>query len=183
MITDKKYMTLGWRNNNPLNIRYSPRNKWQGQNGQNKGFCVFMDLKYGFRAAFLLLFKYYITYGCRSVKDFITRFAPPSENNTSAYVTFVIDFLCRIGRRGVDSDNVYVCYRLDCEHSESFAEFMMRLADLLRAMVMMENGSSWLTDKEFKVYVKKEFDEGLRMSMSAISPVIDKLLHDSNKSD
>lgn len=75
--------------NNPLNIRYSPLNNWKGQSGYTRGFCNFRTLKYGVRAAAKLLMITYPCKGLRSYKSLINRFAPPSENPTSNYVSYV----------------------------------------------------------------------------------------------
>lgn len=81
-------MTLGCRNRNPLNIRWSAKNKWQGQTGQCKGFCVFSSTKFGYRAALMLL-RNYVRSGCDSIQAIISRWAPESENNVDAYVKSV----------------------------------------------------------------------------------------------
>ena len=65
----------GIRNNNPLNIRRNPANQWQGLRPvqADKLFCQFKAMKWGLRA-------------------------PPSENNTSGYITQA----CQ--RAGLDPD-------------------------------------------------------------------------------
>lgn len=83
-----KQQTLAEINNNPLNIRYSPANQWRGQTGQNKGFCTFKNKAYGFRAAFIILGNY-IKNGFDTIEEIIRRWAPPSENDTEAYINFV----------------------------------------------------------------------------------------------
>ena len=92
----------GIRNNNPLNIRLSS-DRWQGQiapspSGEGRGeaeFCQFYSMQYGWRAAFrLLCHTYYGKYKLRTIRDIITRWAPPKENNTEAYIRRVTD---RIG--------------------------------------------------------------------------------------
>lgn len=75
--------------NNPLNIRYSPFNKWKGQSGQTKGFCNFLRLKFGIRAAAILLIRSYDKEDFKTYEEKIRRFAPPSENPTSNYVSYV----------------------------------------------------------------------------------------------
>lgn len=82
--------TLGAKNRNPLNIRYSSTNRWLGQRGQNKGFCVFSSLRLGFRAAFLLL-RNYVRQGNNTIESIVTRWAPPSENDVESY----IDYVCK----------------------------------------------------------------------------------------
>lgn len=81
----EKNVPLALRNNNPLNIRYSSGNKWIGQTGKNKGFAVFSDMVYGWRAAIILLVKYQRT-GYDTIRKIVTRWAPPSENDTEAYI-------------------------------------------------------------------------------------------------
>ena len=90
----------GIRNNNPLNIRLSS-DKWQGQRPLSsspegeKSFCVFESMAYGWRAAFVILCKtYYGKYKLKTIRALITRWAPPKENNTEAYIRRVTD---RIG--------------------------------------------------------------------------------------
>lgn len=86
--------SLGIRNNNPLNIRYSKNIHWKGQNGVKKGFCTFESMKYGYRAALLLLCNYY-NKGYDTIRKIINRWAPASENNTSAYIKYV-SFACSV---------------------------------------------------------------------------------------
>ena len=86
----------GIRNNNPLNIRRSG-DKWQGLKAQqeDREFFQFSEMKYGWRAAFkLLCHTYYGKYKLKTIRALITRWAPPKENNTEAYIRRVTD---RIG--------------------------------------------------------------------------------------
>lgn len=81
-------MTIGEKCNNPLNIRYEINNHWLGQTGQLSGFVRFKDQVWGVRAACVLL-KNYRKKGVVTVEDIITRWAPPSENDTENYIRFV----------------------------------------------------------------------------------------------
>ena len=89
------------RNNNPLNIRRSAANKWQGetkalpQRGSGEGashgtgegaFCSFIDISYGLRAAFCILRTYRNKYKAVCIEDIVTRWAPPTENDTQKYI-------------------------------------------------------------------------------------------------
>ncbi len=86
------------KNNNPLNIRVG-KSKWQGQvspsprrgvRGEAGGaFCVFSSVEWGLRAAFCLLRTYATKYRLNCVRDIITRWAPPSENDTTSYIRHV----------------------------------------------------------------------------------------------
>ena len=85
----------GIRNNNPLNIRLS-KDRWQGQRAPStspkgeKTFCEFETMAYGWRTAFrLLCHTYYGKYKLRTIRAIINRWAPSSENNTSAYIANV----------------------------------------------------------------------------------------------
>lgn len=75
----------GIRNNNPLNIRISGDN-WQGANGDDGEFVTFETPEKGIRAAARILKNYRDKYGLKSVGQIITRWAPPTENNTASYI-------------------------------------------------------------------------------------------------
>lgn len=74
--------------NNPFNIRKGT-SKWVGQTGIRRGFCEFDTLEHGVRAAAIIIFRSYWRKGFQSPHDIINRFAPPVENNTSAYVVYM----------------------------------------------------------------------------------------------
>lgn len=83
-------MTRGLRNNNPLNIEKSKGKPWLGEiPSTDSRFAQFKSMGYGYRAAFKLLYNYQHRYGCRVLADFITRWAPPVENQTHAYISTV----------------------------------------------------------------------------------------------
>jgi hypothetical protein len=115
-------MTRGLRNNNPLNIRRNPANRWKGlrpeqtdkeltsgrlcsRSAESKQasfsshydaeFCQFESMKWGIRAA-LILMKNYRKYGLRTPRQIIRRWAPPKENNTEGYIRSVEMLLKRI---------------------------------------------------------------------------------------
>ena len=75
--------------NNPFNIRYNRLNHWKGQIGQTRGFCDFENYTYGVRAAAYLLMISYRKRGINTIRGIIYAFAPPSENNTSHYISYV----------------------------------------------------------------------------------------------
>lgn len=88
-----KQAPRGVRNNNPLNIRYSIYNDWQGQTGTDGEYAIFSDSKYGIRAAAKLLNKYYQGYGLTTINGIINRWAPTIENNTQSYINAVANRL------------------------------------------------------------------------------------------
>ena len=84
----------GFRNNNPGNIDWSAKNKWQGQTGieatgSPPRFTTFKSPEYGIRALAMLLTTYQDRHNCRTIRQFIQRWAPSNENNTDAYVSAV----------------------------------------------------------------------------------------------
>ena len=80
-------VSRGIRNNNPLNIRRNPRNRWKGlcQVQEDRAFCQFTEMKWGLRAAMKLMDNY-VRQGCQTPRQIITRWAPPAENDTKGYV-------------------------------------------------------------------------------------------------
>lgn len=78
--------------NNPLNIRYNPLNKWAGMKDPNRGFCQFVHVNYCIRACAILLMRSYRKKGLKTVSELIRRYAPYSENPTDNYVLHV----CRV---------------------------------------------------------------------------------------
>ena len=83
-------MSRGLRNNNPGNTRNSST-VWIGEvtPSKDKSFKQFKSMAYGYRAAIKLLQNYRKLHNCQTVSDFIKRWAPPSENNTSGYISRV----------------------------------------------------------------------------------------------
>lgn len=80
-------LARGIRNNNPLNIRRG--DNWQGlAERQDAAFCTFVSMQYGIRAACRILLSYHRR-GIRTVRDIIQQWAPPIENDTSAYLRTV----------------------------------------------------------------------------------------------
>ena len=81
----------GLRNNNPLNIRINPRNNWQGKVAHNTdgAFEQFETLSDGCRAACKLILYYYLHLKLNTIALIVSRWAPPTENNTSAYIRSV----------------------------------------------------------------------------------------------
>ena len=80
----------GIRNNNPGNLRVSHANNWRGKLRGNakrdKQFEEFESLEYGYRALLITLRNYITKHNLRTLRQIITRWAPPSENDTEAYI-------------------------------------------------------------------------------------------------
>ena len=79
----------GIRNNNPLNIRVG--NNWKGEVSQptDHTFEQFTEMKWGVRAAFIVLRNYIQRHQLNTIRKIITRWAPASENNTQRYIDMV----------------------------------------------------------------------------------------------
>jgi len=81
-------MTRGIRNCNPLNIRRVARSPWMGQRAKqtDKDFVQFLTVAWGLRAAFCILRTYARKYHAVCIRDIVSRWAPPTENNTERYI-------------------------------------------------------------------------------------------------
>lgn len=93
----EKRIPRGIRNNNPLNIRKG--NDWLGEKAvqTDDSFEQFDSMTYGLRAGFKILQNYMSGYQGRQrplqcVHDIVSRWAPPTENDTQLYVTRVCAF-------------------------------------------------------------------------------------------
>jgi hypothetical protein len=81
----------GIRNNNPGNIDRRPGVKWQGMaddQSTDSRFVVFKGPEWGLRAIARVL-RTYQQRGNVTIAQIISTWAPPSENNTNAYIAAV----------------------------------------------------------------------------------------------
>lgn len=117
-------MTRGLRNNNPGNLRRSA-DRWQGLASvqSDPDFFTFKEMKWGYRALLRTLQNYQIRHACMTVRDFISRYAPPSENNTEGYIKTVLQ------RTGWAADHIVDIYNED------------EMAALAAAISYVENGT------------------------------------------
>ena len=84
-------MARGIRNNNPGNIRHGS-SQWQGMSAdqsKDDAFVQFDSPVYGIRALTKLVKNYQSRHGLNTIRQIINRWAPPTENITSAYVEHV----------------------------------------------------------------------------------------------
>lgn len=120
----------GIRNKNPGNIERTAGTTWVGQAEQqaDRRFVVFNDAKYGIRALAVVMLTYATSRKAAdgspidTVREIITRWAPPSENNTEAYVREVAKGL------GVQPDAAINVRQHRTMH------------DLVKAIIRHENG-------------------------------------------
>jgi hypothetical protein len=108
-----------WRNNNPGNIEYGQFSQRMGAIGSDGRFAVFPTLEMGTKAKEELLFGAQSNYKNLSIANAINRYAPPSENNTQAYIAAVTSAL------GV-SDNTILA-QLSSSDRSKFLETISRV--------------------------------------------------------
>lgn len=134
----------GIRNNNPLNIRRTGTT-WRGQApGGDDAFVTFSEPEYGIRAAAIVLQNYQEKHGINTLNKIVHRWAPPVENDTSAYLHSVAIWADIEPDETLDLGDYDTVYRL------------------LRAMARMENGKP-PNDAEF--WIEPEiWEKGLRMA-------------------
>jgi len=129
--------TRGLRNNNPGNIRRS-KDQWQGLSPvqTDSAFFQFVSPEYGIRALARVLKNYRDKYGLVSIRDIISRWAPPNENNTETYIKAVSASI------GKPADEPLI--------------FDYQLTALVRAIIKHENG--------IQPYSLETINEGIKMS-------------------
>lgn len=144
-IAQKKAQPRGVRNHNPGNIRHS-NDKWQGlaTSQPDKDFATFKDPTWGIRALAVLLINYQDKYKLRTIKQIISRWAPPVENDTQSY----IDFVC-------DTAGFTQVEKLDMHNYE-------HLRPVLEAIIRHENGrgpkttvNSWYDEATIKTGLQR----------------------------
>lgn len=113
----------GIRNNNPGNIDRT-RIKWEGMAAKqgDKRFITFTTPEMGIRALARVLTTYQRKHGLLTIRGMISRWAPPSENNTDAYVASVA------AQTGFDPDR-----GINLQQDNT----MLRL---MKALILHENG-------------------------------------------
>ena len=117
-------MARGLDNCNPGNIRQSKvRYRGEVRPSRDPAFKEFETLAWGYRAIFVLLDTYRIRYGLDTLRGMISRWAPPSENHTDAYIRAVA------ADTGLDSDE-----RLDTRDART-------MIPVAAAISRVENGT------------------------------------------
>lgn len=144
----------GMRNNNPGNIDFNLRNSWQGQLGLEVGvpkprFARFDHPENGIRALGKLLLNYRGKDGMPGVGrpgidtplEFISRWAPSSENNTLAYAQAIAKRLGVGVRDSIDISSPQV------------------LREAVVGIIIHENGGN--------PYKTEVIDEGVRRALAS----------------
>ena len=83
-------LTRAERNHNPGNMRRcGVRYRGERRPSCDPAFKEFEGDEWGYRAMFVLLESYRRRYAIDTLRAIITRWAPPSENDTESYIRFV----------------------------------------------------------------------------------------------
>lgn len=134
-------LPLGLRDNNPGNLRASS-DQWQGMIGTNKGFVVFKDCSYGLRALGIDL-RSKISKGYNTLEKIIYRYVPPSENDTEAYLDYMIGatLFSRSQLLTADAGTLKKLMRgiMDVELGRDYS-LMLSDADINEGIAMMSGG-------------------------------------------
>ena len=89
-MADETRLPRGIRNHNPGNIREFSGGgiEWEGERAtdDDPAFEEFDSPEYGIRAFGKILLTYQRKYNLKTVRGMISRWAPPFENNTEAYI-------------------------------------------------------------------------------------------------
>nr|BAR34572.1 hypothetical protein [uncultured Mediterranean phage uvMED] len=99
------------KNNNPGNIR-SSNTKWEGMVDSKGEFVTFESPEYGIRAMTKLLQTYDKKHGLDTIKGIISRYAPPSENDTDTYIKNISSFTGFDPNQELDLDEPRVMKKL-----------------------------------------------------------------------
>ena len=133
-MTVQTMLPRGIRNNNPLNIRLNPENRWQGRLSpklnSDGAFEQFQDPIMGLRAAAVLLIAHYDRKHLDTIRKLVQVWAPPNENDTEAYARCV----AKASGFGIDEPLDLHDYRC--------------LRPILTAMIRVENGRQPYTDAQ-----------------------------------
>ncbi len=128
----------GIRNHNPGNIRWGQN--WQGLDPEGKkkdaSFCVFESPVFGIRALAKVLINYKKIHGLNTVRQIVSRYAPPNENQTAAYIQTVAKQL-----------EVYPDTKIDIEERGILTVF-------IKAVIRMENGIQPYSDETIQEAIR-----------------------------
>ena len=147
-------MTVGEKNNNPLNVKNVGASPWKGSTGTDpKGHAIFPSRVWGLRAALRTLAQYQLKHKRWTIRAILETWAPSSDtigsiagakpNEPSKYARFVSD------RIGIEPDSAIRLF--DTDGSVTCPPVLWALVD---AMARYENGKAG-------VAMPQDFDEAV----------------------
>jgi len=118
----------GIRNKNPGNIKLGT--DWDGLAAEQTDptFCIFDEAVMGIRALMRILLTYRFTHNKKNIDSIIRRWAPPSENDTEAYIKFVAE-------------------RMEIEPMAMIDNSIEAYLPLVKSIIRMENGMQPYNDE------------------------------------
>ena len=121
MADGTKELPRGIRNKNPGNIKLGT--DWDGLASEQSDpvFCIFTESVWGIRALMRILLVYRFHHKKHTTEDIIARWAPPSENDTDAYIKFV-------------------CEKTGFNPMDKLDNSMEHYLPLVKSIIKMENG-------------------------------------------
>lgn len=126
--------TRGIRNNNPANIRRGCNWKGLAKVQPDKDFCKFTTMTWGVRALLITLRTYVVKHNLHTVREIITRWAPPEDgNNTEKYIEFVEKAV-----RNIDTPIILTLQAMDFKEEFQHSECILYL--IAKAMCKIESG-------------------------------------------
>jgi hypothetical protein len=114
----------GLTDNNPGDLTPPPSGTWNGQVGLDGPFCIFSDTVFGLRALAMDIANNILSDGNNTITLLITKYAPPSENDTASYISSVA------GDTGLGAN-------------APIPQTQAALALLMRAIINKELGDNW----------------------------------------
>ena len=137
----------GIRNKNPGNIKLGT--DWDGLSAEQGDpiFCTFDEAVMGIRALMRILLTYRFTHKKTNVDSIISRWAPPSENDTEAYIDFV-------------------CKKMEVKPLDELDNSIEHYLPLVKCIIQMENGMQPYDDELIVEGMYKAW-EGLPTGSSA----------------
>ena len=106
----------------------------------DSAFCVFESPVFGIRALAKVLINYKKIHGLNTVRQIVSRYAPPNENQTKAYIKSVAKQL-----------EVYPDTKIDIEERGVLTVF-------IKAVIRMENGIQPYSDEVIQEGIDLCFD-------------------------
>lgn len=128
-------LSRGLRNNNPGNIRInSDHFLGEIKPSWDKEFKQFSSKEYGYRAMLKMLRNYKKNRGLKTLREWISRWAPANENHTEAYILYVADFA------GISADA-----EINTENRELMCQIVAGMSQIEngRKAVMTEIKAGW----------------------------------------